>query len=1103
MRRHLRYFKTEAERQAWINSPDYAEPHVSYVSGTNQMHYNSLFALSTNSIEINVTGDTSFMTIESSRNWTATTTENWLTVSPSTGGTGTTNVSVTANATDTARSCEIHFNNVGMIKSVAVSQVYEEIDYSTMPLTFDILSAGTICWKSFGSGAERTIYYSKDDGETWSSITSTSAGVTIDVNVGDRVLFRANNAKYASSKSNYSGFDGGTAKYNVEGNIMSLVGGDNFTGTTAFTSTFNFCSLFKQSNVVSAKNLVLPVMTLTEACYRAMFSKAQLLVEVPALPATTLSRDCYWYMFEECPITRAPELHATTLAQGSYGNMFIGCTNLNYVKCLATNISASSSTANWLSGVSATGVFVKDSNMSDWTTGVSGIPAGWEVDNNSFLASPVISCDGEEVTLNCEASGSTIYYRLGGTGNYSEYTSPISISADTEVEAYSRLNQDTSTTVVELCEYISSVPLEASNRSLSSWKYNNVPISVPYSVNAIDGHTSSYAKGTFNFETSFTLQQVQPTYLWFQHADQSADIYVDNVKVTTHWGGYNAFFTDITNYVHVGKNDVKVALCNTTRSALAPCAGDFNFNATLGKVKLLTSPVLPNVDYGYDGFHITSTVSDSAATVNVKTTVPSGATLVCTIDDGTYHYSDTGTSVGSAFTFTTTISNPHLWNGLSDPHMYTVTLEIYHEGVLYHRFQRPYGLRYYDYVINETISGETYTGFLLNGKPYQLRGVCMHSDIDGKANALTDSDINNDFNLILELGCNFIRLAHYPHPKEVYDKCDELGIIVQTEVPCVNNLRSDQPADYYTHLESQYADMVNQHYNHPCIMFWGLSNETTTDDKDFGKTKIEAYTSQIKALDPERWVGYVVSHSISNPSSYYNNPDVDWFGCNIYVGWYIDKASNDPTSQLNTRVNNTITSLSKPLAFSEYGCGGTQHCHSENPQETTTKGNYERHDIEYQMWLHEGHLAAIRNFPQLLFTAQWQLFDIAVSNRNEGYTVCLDGETTSTDDNLRRLNNKGLVERDHVTKKDTFYLYKAEWSHQNFVHICGKDYTRKTGRTIKCYTNDGTTLSLYVNNVLAEIVLVSNNIAVFTSANYNEGDIIRVEGNTTNDTFMF
>ncbi|MBO6271639.1 hypothetical protein J6O48_02530 [bacterium] len=172
------------------------------------------------------------------------------------------------------------------------------------------------------------------------------------------------------------------------------------------------------------------------------------------------------------------------------------------------------------------------------------------------------------------------------------------------------------------------------------------------------------------------------------------------------------------------------------------------------------------------------------------------------------------------------------------------------------------------------------------------------------------------------------------------------------------------PTQYYEHLTIQYTDMVNQHYNHPCILFWGLSNETTTDDKAFAKEKIEGYKNLIKDLDPERWVGYVLAQGTSvNPSGYYNNPDMDWFGCNIYVGWYASPTSNDPSSELNKRIANTVTALGKPIGYSEYGCGGTQHCHSDEPQNTTTRGNKERHDIEYMMWLHEGQIAAIKNYP--------------------------------------------------------------------------------------------------------------------------------------------
>jgi beta-galactosidase len=702
---------------------------------------------------------------------------------------------------------------------------------------------------------------------------------------------------------------------------------------------------------------------------------------------------------------------------------------------------------------------------------------------------------------------------LNQTGDFSLYSSPIVFDSSTTVEAYSSKGNNTSNTVIITFEKYDN-PFDESTRSLDTWTYGNTQVTLPFSVNGIDGHSSNYSRGTHTFETTITLYKLQPTYLWFQHADQSADIYVDDVFVTTHWGGYAAFFVDISNNVHVGTNRIKVVLNNTKRNTLAPYTGDFNMNATLGKVKLLTSPVLPSMDYGYDGMHITSSVTDASATINIKTKIPVGANVVCKIDadDENYHFTETKPSTGSEMTFTTTISNPHLWNGTIDPFLYNVTLEIYDNvnDELYHRYQRPYGFRYYEYVIDEPMDNGNYTGFLLNGSPYLLRGVCMHDDLEGKANALNDDDYTQEFAIIQELGCNFLRLAHYPHPKEVYDWCDRLGIIVQTEVPCVNKMQSDLPQDYYDHLYIQYKDMVNQHFNHPCIVFWGLSNETTTDDKDFAKGKIENYTQLIKGLDSERLVGYVMSHSVDDPSGYYNNPNVDWFGCNIYVGWYIDQNSNNPTNRLNTRLNNTLTRQGKPLAFSEYGGGGTPICHSDDYMNTTTRGtNQPRHDIEYQMWLHEGHIAAIKNKPELLFTSQWQLFDIAVWNRQEGYKVCFDGgETVFDNDELRFLNNKGLVERDHKTKKDTYYLYKAWWNQTDkFVHICGKDYKKLTDRVIKCYTNDTTnncnTLTLYINNVATETVTVTDNIATFTARDFVAGDVIRVDGATTNDTFTF
>ena len=657
----------------------------------------------------------------------------------------------TPDNTSTEYSSPFELGNARIIKAIAYlspdfSNVSTYIDYSQDYLTFDVLTGGTICWKAYGS-LTKTIQYSINNG-AWTTITSSSAGATISVETGDVVRFKGSNTTYATSKSAYSGFDGGTATFNIEGNIMSLLYGDLFINNTTLPSTWTFCSLFKNALVISAENLILPATSLTDDCYRAMFSLCSTLVAAPQLPATTLASECYWYMFESCGITTAPDLLAPALVNKCYGHMFVGCTNLDYIKCFAISGINSTNLERWVGkknaettlGVAGTGTFVKDSN-ADWTTvtGTSGIPSGWTIDNYLVLYSPEISCDGEYITMTCATEGASIYYRLNQTGEFSLYSSPIALNSDTTVEAYSSKDNDTSNTVIVTFEKYDN-PFEESNRLLDSWTYGGTQVTLPYSVNGIDGHSSSYSKGTHTFETTITLYKLQPTYLWFQHADQSAEIYVDDTFVTTHWGGYNAFFVDITDYVHIGNNNIKVILNNTTRNTLAPCAGDFNFNATLGEAKLFTSPVVPSMDYGYDGFHITSSVTDASATIDITTSIPVGASVVCTISDGTYNWTETQNSTGDEQTFTTTIQNPHLWNGTIDPHLYNVKLEIYKDNELYHCYERPYGFRYYEYVINEPIGNENYTGFLLNGSPYLLRGVCMHDDLDGKANALNDDD---------------------------------------------------------------------------------------------------------------------------------------------------------------------------------------------------------------------------------------------------------------------------------------------------------------------------------------------------------------------------
>ena len=237
-----------------------------------------------------------------------------------------------------------------------------EPDYSQIPLTFEIISGGTIAWERYGGAStdSKTIQYKKNDGE-WTSITSNTGNTKPYVNVvpGDIVVFKGNNNSYCYSPA-YNKFSG-SATFKAYGNILSLIYGDNYQTETELPSgntvntLHNFDSLFwKNSGITDASNIIMPQNT---------------------------KNTCYHRMFEDCTnLEKAPTLPASQLEPYAYKYMFANCKKLSYVKCLATNMTASDCIANWLSSVASTGTFVKHPNAV-WSTGESGIPKDWTVVN--------------------------------------------------------------------------------------------------------------------------------------------------------------------------------------------------------------------------------------------------------------------------------------------------------------------------------------------------------------------------------------------------------------------------------------------------------------------------------------------------------------------------------------------------------------------------------------------------------------------------------------------------------------------------------------------------------------------------------------------------
>ena len=289
---------------------------------------------------------------------------------------------------------DFEWATVSFVEDVDEIRYMQKINYAERYLTFKALESGTFTLTvpaNVNSTYMTSISYSTNNGETWNTTTIDNTAQTITtptVNTGGKVLWRGVGKQMANSTSSggYSQFSS-TGNFNVSGNIMSLLYGDEFANQVAFQSdtTYNFARLFDNAiKLITAENLILPATTLSAYCYNNMFSGCTSLTTAPVLPATTLSAYCYRYMFEGCTsLTTAPELPATTLANNCYTRMFSGCSNLNYIKAMFTTTPSVASTLNWVSDVAATGTFVKNSAATWNVTGINGIPTGWTVETAS------------------------------------------------------------------------------------------------------------------------------------------------------------------------------------------------------------------------------------------------------------------------------------------------------------------------------------------------------------------------------------------------------------------------------------------------------------------------------------------------------------------------------------------------------------------------------------------------------------------------------------------------------------------------------------------------------------------------------------------------
>lgn len=563
-----------------------------------------------------------------------------------------------------------------------------------------------------------------------------------------------------------------------------------------------------------------------------------------------------------------------------------------------------------------------------------------------------------------------------------------------------------------------------------------INIDLPHTWNAQDGQDggNDYYRGSCLYQSSFVKpeydEETQQVYLEFRGVNASADVELNGQKILYHDGGYSTFRTDITDVISE-TNVIKVTVDNSINDRVYPQKADFTFYGGIYRDVLLRIVPKAHFDldyYGGEGVKITPAAEGKNGRVRVESFhhVSGGDVVVKILDD-----SGKIVSQGEGTDTTVVIPEVHLWDGIRDPYLYVAQVQLKVDGTVTDEIRISFGVR--------TFRMDPQKGFLLNGRTYPLHGVCRHQDRKGIGNALTKEHHREDMDMILEVGANTVRLSHYQQDQYFYDLCDRHGVIVWTEIPYI----SEHMPNGRANTLSQMKELIVQNYNHPSIVTWGISNEITISKKH-KKDMIDNHkelNELCHKMDPTRPTT-LACYAMCGPFNKVAHLS-DLVSWNLYLGWYVPGMFlNDWWISFFHRVY-----PHRCLGFSEYGCEGMPNLHSSKPH----RGDQTE---EYQCIYHEFMLKCFRRHPYMWSTHAWNMFDFAADARDQG------GEPG--------MNHKGLVTFDRKIKKDSFYLYKAYWSEEPFIHLCGSRYrNRAEERTkIKVYTNQ-TEVEIFNNGKLA------------------------------------
>ena len=517
---------------------------------------------------------------------------------------------------------------------------------------------------------------------------------------------------------------------------------------------------------------------------------------------------------------------------------------------------------------------------------------------------------------------------------------------------------------------------------LIEYDFDKAPtMQVPGDWNTQDPRLFFY-EGTVWFEREFEWHpdlDRSRTILYFGAVNYDAYVYVNGSLAGHHVGGFTPFNFDVTDLMRDGYNFVVVKVDNKRHAEDVPTQifDWWNYGGITRDVLLIDVEPVYIENYNLQLVSLEGRRLGFSVKLNSET---AGRQVTLSIPELKIKKTVTTDAKGTATIYMK--AKPQLWSP-ETPKLYDVVIEQGNEVI-----RDEVGFRKI-----ETRGKQ----LLLNGKPIFLRGVSIHEEkAFGGGRANSTEDAHTLLSWAKELGCNYVRLAHYPHNEYAVREAERMGILVWSEIPVYWTIAWSNP-DTYANAERQLTDMIKRDQNRANIIIWSIANETPhSSERDAFLSRLAKHA---RSLDSTRLISMAME--VTSASNYRNRLQdnmseyVDVVSFNQYVGWYRDV--ND-ASKMTWEIP-----YDKPVIISEFGGGAKYGLHGEKNQRWTE---------EFQENLYRENLAMLDKIEGLAGTSPWILKDFRSPRR-------------VLNDIQDYYNRKGLFS-DRGEKKKAFYVLQ-EW----------------------------------------------------------------------------